>query len=156
MAVFSGGNGAFTPSTSTDNWTLDSQSTGVYGKVISFTWGGRLTTSTAYRTRWTRPTTAASSTFTTLTPAVNMPNFQTPGSRLGTFATPATLVADPAGNLHAQDWNANGGLGYIVLPLAAPWDYVNGILQGQISCRNVQGTDANGSSYNMSWQEGSG
>jgi hypothetical protein len=153
MPTYSGNNGAFTPATNADNWTIDSQSSGVYGKVVEFGWGGRLTTSTAYRTRWTRPTTIGSGAFTALTMAFNSPNYITPGSRFGTFATQPVLAADPAGNLHAQDWNANGGLGYIVLPLNDPWRYVNGVLTGQISCRNIQGTDASGSSYTVAFEE---
>lgn len=153
MPTYTSGNGAFTPSTSTDNWTLDSQTAGVFGKVVAVGWGGRLTTSTGYRTRWTRPTGAASGAFTALTNAYHQPNYVTFGSRTGTFATPATLAADPGGNLWAQDWNAQGGVGDIIHPLANPWWFVNGVLQGQISCRNIAGTDANGSSYEVTVEE---
>lgn len=153
MPTYTSGNGAFTPSASQDNWTLDSQTAGVFGKVVAIGWGGRLTTSTGYRTRWTRPTTAGSSTFTALTNAYHQPNYATVGSRVGTFASAPTLAADPAGNLFAQDWNAQGGQGLFVPPLANPWWFVNGILQGQISCRNIAGTDANGSSYEVTVEE---
>lgn len=153
MPTATGGNGAFTPATNQDNWTLDSQSSGVFGKVVAIGWGGRLTTSTGYRTRWTRPTTIGSSTFTALTLAYHQPNFTSMGARLGTFATAPVLASDPAGNLWAQDWNAQGGVGLIVMPLANPWFFVNGILTGQISCRNIAGTDANGSSYEVTWEE---
>ena len=153
MPSFSGGNGAFTPSTSQDNWTLDSQTAGVFGKVVMVGWGGRLTTSTGYRTRWTRPTTAGASTFTALTIGYNQPNYTSAGARLGTFVTAPVLASDPAGNLWQQDWNAQGGTGVVVAPLANPWWFVNGILQGQISCRNVAGTDASGSSYPVEWEE---
>lgn len=153
MPTYTSGNGAFTPATNQDNWTLDSQTAGVFGKIISVGWGGRLTTSTGYRTRWTRPTTAGSSTFTALTNAYHQPNYASVGSRVGTFATAPTLAADPAGNLHAQDWNAQGGMGMVVMPLANPWMFVNGILQGQISCRNIAGTDASGSSYEVTVEE---
>jgi hypothetical protein len=153
MPTFAGGNGAFTPSTSQDNWILNAGSAGLFGKVVAFSWGGRLTTSTGYRTRWTRPTTGASGTFTSLTPAVAQPNYAAPGLSFGTYATAATLAGDPAGNLWAQDWNAQGGSGAIVLPLANPWWVVNAVLTGQISCRNVAGTDANGSTYGLTWEE---
>jgi YD repeat-containing protein len=153
MPTMTCGNGAFTPSTSGDNWTLDSQSAGVFGKVVAIGWGGRLTTSTGYRTRWTRPTTIGSGTFTALTSAFHQPNYATFGSRIGTFATQPVLATDPAGNLWAQDWNAQGGLGMIVMPLANPWWFVNGILTGQISNRNIAGTDANGSSYEVTVEE---
>lgn len=153
MPTYTGGNGAFTPSLASDNYTIDSQSAGVFGKVIAIGWGGRLTTSTGYRTRWTRPTGGASGAFTNLTPAFHQPNFTTFGSRIGTFATPATLAADPAGNLWAQDWNSQGGIGLVVMPLANPWWFVNGILTGQISCRNIAGTDSNASSYEATVEE---
>ena len=153
MPSFSSGNGAFTPATNQDNYTVDSQTAGVFGKVVAVGWGGRLTTSTGYRTRWTRPTTIGSSTFTALTIGYNQPNYVTAGARCGTFATAPVLATDPAGNLWAQDWNAQGGVGIIVLPLADPWWFVNGVLTGQISCRNIAGTDANGSSYEVTWEE---
>ena len=153
MPTYSSGNGAFTPATNQDNWTLDSQTSGVFGKIVAVGWGGRLTTSTGYRTRWTRPTASGSSTFTALTNSYHQPNYTSVGSRVGTFATAPTLAADPAGNLWAQDWNAQGGVGLIVMPLANPWWFSNGILQGQISCRNIAGTDANGSSYEVTVEE---
>lgn len=153
MPSFTGGNGAFTPSTTQDNWTLDSQSSGVFGTLIAIGWGGQLTTSTGYRTRWTRPTTGGTSTFTALTLAYHQPNYTTAGARLGTFATAPTLAADPAGNLWAQSWNGQGGVGAFVWPLANQPMFINGVLQGQISCRNINGTDANGSSYEATWSE---
>jgi hypothetical protein len=157
MPTMTSGNGAFTPSTSADNWVWDLNTAGVFGKVIAIGWGGRLTTSTAYRTRWTRPTSAASGTFTALTSAYHQPNYTSFGSRVGTFSNAATLPADPGGNLWAQDWNAQGGVGMVVMPLANPWWGVGptqtGPLQGQIACRNIQGTDANGSSYECSIEE---
>ena len=157
MPTMTSGNGAFTPSTSADNWVWDTQSTNIFGKVVAIGWGGRLTTSTAYRTRWTRPTTAAAGTFTALTSAYHQPNYTSFGSRVGTFSNNATLAADPGGNLWAQDWNAQGGVGMIVMPLANPWWCVGaagaGALQGQIACRNVAGTDASGSSYEVTIEE---
>lgn len=153
MGNFAGGNGAFTPATNADNWVLDADTAGDIGKIISIGWGGRLTTSTGYRTRWARPSTNAGSTFTNLNPQAGVPGV-TAGCRLGTFATAATLPTDPA-NLHAQDWNAHGGLGFIVMPLSSPWYVVNSATAGhqQVACRNVAGVDANGSSYQVSWEE---
>lgn len=154
MPTATSGNGAFTPVTTNDNWNLDYGITaGSFGKVIAIGWGGRLTTSTGYRTRWTRPTTAALGTYATLTSAFHQPNYGTMQGRVGTWNTAAVLATDPGGNLWAQDWNAQGGLGMIVMPLANPWWLVNGILQGQISCRNVAGTDASGSSYEVTFEE---
>jgi hypothetical protein len=160
MPTFTGGAGAMTPATNNDNWNLDYGVTaGTFGKVIAIGWGGRLTSSGGYRTRWTRPTTAGSSTFNTCTLAFHQPNYVAAGGRLGintattAWNTAATLPADPAGNLWAQDWNAQGGVGVIVPPLANPWWIVNGVLQGQIACRNVAGTDVGLSSYEVTWEE---
>ena len=152
MPSFSGHQGANTPATNQDNWTLDADTAGDVARVISIGWGGRLTTSTGYRTRWVRPTTAGTGTFTALGNEAHHPGYATPLCRIGTFATAPVLPTDPD-NLHAQDWNAHGGVGYVVMPLAKEWIVINGLLQGQISCRNVAGTDASGSSYGTTWDE---
>lgn len=155
MPTFTSGNGAFTPNTSNDNWNLDvnTATAGTFGKVVAIGWGGQLTTSTGYRTRWTRPQTAASSTFTALSLQAHQPNYQNAGARVGTWAVQAALFTDPNSNLWAQSWNGQGGVGMIVFPLANPWWFVTGAMQGQISCRNVSGTDASGSSYEVTWEE---
>lgn len=153
MSAFAANQGAFTPSTAQDNWTLEADGASEVGLVTEISWGGRLTSSAGYRTRWVRPTTAGSGAFTALAMGRLGPNLGTaPLLRAGTFATAPTLPTDPD-NLHAQDWNANGGLGYIVLPLRKPWYLINGVSQSQISCRNVAGTDASGSSYGVQWEE---
>ena len=153
MPTFSGSRGAFTPATTNDNWTLEADTAGDVLRVLSIGWGGRLTASTGYRTRWTRPTTAGASTFTALTHASHDPAYNTPLGRIGTFATAPVLAADPAGNLYEQDWNAHGGAGYIILPQDKEWKIVNGLLQAQLSCRNIAGVDANGSNYTVTWDE---
>lgn len=156
MPTFTGGNGAFTPSTTNDNYTLDYSATaGAFGKVIAIGWGGRLTTSTGYRTRWTRPTVNPTGSGTALVLGVHQPNYATAqGFLYSTYATSQPgLIADPGANLWAQDWNAQGGLGMIVMPLANPWWLSSGILFSRISCRNVAGTDASGSSYSCSFEE---
>jgi hypothetical protein len=154
MPTFMGNNGAFTPSTSSDIWVLDADGAGEFGKVISIGWGGRLTTSTGYRTRWFRPTGTATSTQTSLNPErANGTMGGTPLLFFGTYATNSTPSTDPK-NLHAQDWNAHGGLGYVVLPLANPWWVTNGSTAAQqIACRNAAGVDASGSSYSLTWEE---
>jgi len=145
--------GALGQITASDIMTLDSQTAGVFAKVISISWGGQQTTSTGLRTRWNRPTTIGSSTFTALTNAYHQPNYVTVGSRIGTFATnPVMATADPGGNLFAVSWNSQGGLGILIHPLANPWWIVNGVLTGQISCRGVSGTDAT-SSFEMTVEE---
>jgi hypothetical protein len=132
--------------TSGDNWILDSQSSGVFAKVISISWGGQATTSTGARTRWARPTTAATSTFTALAYGYHQPNYATFGSRVGTFATAAVYsTPDPGANLYAVSWNTQGGVGILIHPLANPWWVVNGVLQGQIGCKQVTTTDSTSS-----------
>ncbi len=153
MPTYTSGNGGFTPSLSSDIWTWDTQTAAVFGKVVAIGWGGREVTSTAYRTRWCRPTSAATGTFTALTNAYHQPNYVTFGSRVGTFTLVATLPSDPAGNLWAQDWNGQGGVGMIVMPLANPWWGVNGALQGQISCRNSAGVGGSTTSYEATVEE---
>lgn len=166
MPTFEANNGAFTPTTSNPaaggsangNWNLLAASAGVFAKVIQIGWGGRLTTSTGYRTRWSRPTgtavAGAASAFTGQ-PAAAQPNYTSAGCTFvqSWATTNPTLSADPQNNLYAQDWNAQGGVGVIVHPLANPWWLVNGIAQGIITCLNVAGTDANGSSYTVAWEE---
>lgn len=164
MPTFSGGNGgaSFTPSTTNDNYTLDAVggATGTFGKVVAIGWGGRLTSSTGYRTRWTRPNNGAGAgagvgAGTAITLAYHQPLYTSAQMALNsTYATTQpVLPTDPAGNLHQQDWNAQGGVGMVVLPLANPWWCVKGVLQGSISCRNVAGTDLGGSSYEVTWEE---
>jgi hypothetical protein len=143
---------AFTPATNADNWTLDAGSAGDVGEVIAIGWGGELTTSTGYRTRWVRPTTAGI-TITAMTAEDHTPGYSTPLLAIAsTWTTQPVIPASPVA-LFAQSWNAHGGLGYVALPLAAPWRVVNGVLQGQVSCRNDGGTDASGSSYSCTWTE---
>lgn len=155
MPTFTAGNGAFTPSTTNDCWTLDAVGTGVFGKVVAIGWGGSATTSTGYRTRWTRPTTAGVGGKTALTLAFHQPNYTAAAfTATSTYATTQpVLAADPAGNLYATDWNAQGGIGMIVMPLANPWWVSTGVLQGALSCRNTKGTDASLSSYEVTWEE---
>lgn len=153
MPTFSSGNGAFTPSTTNDNWTIDSVGTGVFGKVIGIGWGGRLIASTGYRTRWTRPTTAGITKGAQLAIQAHQPNYNTPAFTVtATYTTQPVLPADPS-NLWAQDWNAQGGTGAIYFPLNNPWFVATGVLQGALSCRNVAGVDASGSSYEVTWEE---
>lgn len=154
MAQFTVNQGAFTPSTAQDNWTLNAQTAGGVAFVKMFSWGGRSpSTGGNYRTRWTRPSTNGSSTFTTLNPENTNP-LVTPVNQCGTFATAPVLPTDPQ-NLFAQDWNFQGGGGVIVLPIGGEWMVVNSATAGhqQISCRNVSGTDANLSSYSVQWAE---
>lgn len=156
MAQFSAQNGGtFTPvahATNLNTWTLEADTLGDIGKVKMFSWGGRGTTSTGYRTRWARATTNGI-TFATLTGNSTNPS-ATPLCRCGTFTTPPAGGADPAANLFAQDWNVLGGGGVIVLPIGGEW-MVAGVSApyAEISCGNIAGVDANVSSYGVTWEE---
>lgn len=154
MAQFSAQNANFTPSTSQDNWLLDTNATTALGKIKVISWGGSDTTSNGYRTRWYRPTTIGSSTFTALTvQAAN--SAATNIVRAGTFATAATPPAEPV-SLMEQAWNSLGGGGVVVLPIGGEWFvFGNGAttVAGQIGCRNTAGVGANLSSYGVIWEE---
>lgn len=153
MSSFSGSNSNFTPSTSADNWVFDANTASDMGIVESISFGGQLTTSGAYRTTWARPSANAASTFTNLTPQAGNPGAAAL-CQFGTFATVATLAAEPAGLL-TLSWNAFGGIGYVTFPINGAWFVVNSATAGaqQIACRNRAGTDASGSTYGLSWRE---
>lgn len=154
MGAFTGGQAGHTPSLTQDNWCLDANAANKMGQVTAIGWGGRLTTPVGYRTRWTRPTTIGSSTHTPIASAIHGPLLTVaPLLLLGTYVTAPVLATDPGGNLHSQDWNAFGGLGFVNLPIDTPWWLINAVLTGQISCRNVAGVDVAGSSYEVSWKE---
>src|SRR6516164_7639732 len=98
MASFGGGNAAFTPSTSADNWTLNVNTVGGIAMVESIAWGGNLNTATSYRTTWTRPT-ANGATAVTQTPVQGNPG-TSPMTQLVTgWTTQPTIPAEPAGLL---------------------------------------------------------
>lgn len=155
MADYSNANANFTPSTSQDNWALDPSTNSVVAKVKYISWGGAGTTSTGYQTRWYRPTTIGSGSFTAVG-AVNNSNYGTTAlMRFGTFATALTPPTAP-GALFYIDWNVLGGGGILVLPIGSEWLAASAgtaAVNGQIGCRNISGTDANLSSYSVQWQE---
>ena len=154
MPAYVGAVAAFTPSLTDDNWTLEADAAGDVGKVIAIGWGGELTTSTAYRSRWVRATTAGVGAGTALTPEDHHPGYSAPNVSLySTYATTQPVLPAAPTALFLQSWNAHGGLGYVALPLASPWFIINGLLADTISCRNLAGVDANGSSYQVTWEE---
>ena len=156
MAQHTGGNGAFTPSTTNDNWTLHADTAGDIFKVKKYGWGGRGTTSTGYRTRWTRPATDPTGAGTAIVQGRTSPGTVALCALNSTYATAqAILTADPGGNLDAMDWNILGGGGEIVLPIGGEWTGVNAATAGFsfVSCRNVAGVDANLSTYSVQWEE---
>ncbi len=152
MPSYSGGVSDTTPATNADNYTLSAITAGDVGRVLSIGWGGELTTSTGYKTRWVRPTTAGV-TPVGITVEDHNPGHSAPLLELNASYTTAPVVPAATINLFIQSWNAHGGLGYVALPLANPWILINGVQTGELSCRNVDGVDANGSSYQITWEE---
>lgn len=155
MGAFSASRAGHTPSLTLDNWCLDANAANKMGQITAIGWGGRLTTPVGYATRWTRPTTIGSSTHTPFNASIHGPLLTVaPLLLFGVYDTTAPqLPADPGGNLHRQDWNAFGGLGFVNLPIDTPWWIINNVLTGQVSCRNIAGVDVAGSSYTVSWKE---
>ena len=155
MSMFSGGVQSITPSTVSDNWTLEADVAGDVASIRSFGWGGQLTTSTGFVTRWTRPSTAGVGAGTEIDVSEHNPNKATNIVPLYSVYATTQPVLQSAGvqDLHNQGWNAHGGLGFIALPLAAPWIVINGVAQASISCRNTTGTTATSSSYHVTFEE---
>lgn len=156
MASYTGNNGSFTPvanATQVNNWVLTTLTVGNTARVKMIGCGGRETTAVAYRTRWGRVTnTAATPTALTLSPT--NPN-TTALSSVNTYATPATIGADPIG-LYTLDWLGNGGGLVLNLPIGGEWMVVGGALGtlfNQIGCGNIAGAGASTTSYNVTFEE---
>lgn len=156
MAQYTASRGSFTPvanATQADNWVLSTLTVGQMSKVKMFSWGGRGLTSTGYRTRWGRVNNTPA-TPTALTLASSNPG-TTAAASVNTYATQATLAADPIA-LFAIDWNILGGGGVIILPIGGEWFTVGGALGtafNQIACGNIAGAAANESSYTVQFEE---
>jgi hypothetical protein len=148
--------GSFTPvanATQADNFVLSALTVGITAKVKMFTWGSRSLTSAGFRTRWGRVNNTPA-TPTALAIANSNPNAVALCS-VNTYATQATLAADPAG-LFAQDWNSLGGGGVVNLPFEGEWIVAGGALGtafNQIACGNIAGNEASTTSYGISWIE---
>lgn len=149
----------FTPSTTQDNWALDPSTNTIFAKVIMINWGGSAVAavSAGYRTRWYRPTTIGSGTFSALTAPIQA--VSNPGAtalmRIGTFGTALTPPADP-GALFDQPWNPLGGGGIFTLPITREWQMFSAgtaAVAGQIGCRNAAGVDASLTGYGVQWSE---
>lgn len=158
MPTFNAGRDNFTPAaftlSSAPNWCLESTAT-TLTKIVMIGWGGSLTTSTGYSTRWVRPTTAGTGARTAIVIGTDHPNFNSPaGLATSAYATSSPIVpAQAVGDLWTQNWNGQGGVGVIVMPLANPWWVITAVLTGTIECQNYTGADAAGSSYNVTWEE---
>lgn len=152
MAGYNASRAVFSPS-ATQNWVLDADTAGDYGKITKVTWGGELGASTPARTRWTRPTTNGSSTFTTLTPEASYVS-NSPRCRFGTFASAPTVAAAPQA-IFGISWNKNGGGGiYSATQPDEEWTVINGITPGQqISCVQDVDTQATSMSVSAHWKE---
>lgn len=156
MAQFTASRGSFTPvahATQADNFVLSTLTVGQLAHVKMISWGGRGLTSTGYRTRWGRVNNTAV-TPTALTLSGSSP-VATAMSSVNTYATQATLAADPTA-LFAIDWNVLGGGGAIVLPIGGEWATVGGALGtafNQIACGNIAGAGVSESSYTIQFSE---
>lgn len=155
MAVFSANRAAFTPSLTAENWNLVIN-TGVIAGILGIGWGGRATTSTAYRTRWLRPSAQPSVNAGQLTVQKHSPgSAATNGTVYTTFFSNTTFAAEPE-NMYATDWNAHGGHGELFLPVNFPWLVGHGGASQKeryFCCINTVGTDANASNYWVMWEE---
>lgn len=143
---------AFTPS-ATQNYVLDAPSASNQGKVTKVTLGGELSASQQARTRWTKPTTLGTSTFTSLNPEPGHSS-NTPRCRAGTFATAPTVPAAPQAILGIS-WNKNGG--GMIWSATQPdeeWVFVNGLTPGQ-QIAEVQDVDLQATSMSTTahWKE---
>lgn len=155
MAVFSANRGAFTPSLSTVNYTLWAAGVVSVAFLTTITWGGRANSSTAYRTRWAHPSTPGSTgASANLTAVVHSPGTTVTNTvaNLTFNAVQPVLPTEPE-NLFAQDWNAHGGVGLLILPVGWIVCGTNNDSKSQICCINTQGTDANVSEYGLTWEE---
>lgn len=154
MASFGGGNSAFTPSTSADNWTLNVTTSGVAAMVESISWGGNLNTATSYRTCWARPTANGITVGTTCVLNAGNPGSSANSQLVLSWTTPPTLSSEPSALLEMA-WNAFGGVGIMTFPVYGSWIFTGTTTAGtqQLSCRNRLGVDASGSSYYVNWRE---
>ncbi len=151
MGGFNVSRAAFTPS-ATQSLVLDADTAGDYGKVTKVTWGGELTTSTASRTRWVRPSTLGTTPTAIVTEESHPSN--TGRCTVNTYATAPVIPAAPVALLGIS-WNQHGGGG--IWSASQPdeeWVAVQGILPGaQIACVQDVGTVGTSMSTSIHWRE---
>jgi len=151
MAGYSTSRAAFTPS-ATQNVVLEADTAGDYGRVTKVTWGGELTTSTAARTRWVRPSTGGSGIFTAVVIQSSHPS-NSARLRTGTFGTAPTIPGAPEALLGIS-WNQHGGGGiWSASQVDEEWVVLNGVGQAQISCVNDVGVSATSMSTSIHRRE---
>ena len=150
MAVFFGNQAAFTPGTA-QNWVLDANDLGDIAMVLEVSWGGELTTSTAQRTRWLRPTTDGSGTFTAVGAVQSSRSGAVAKNRFGTFATAPVNPTAPAA-LYATSWNAHGGIGRWLAAPGEEWLLIHDA-GNQLVCINDVGAVATSMSAGCGWKE---
>ena len=132
-----------------ENWTLEADVAGELGFVTEVSWGGEITTSTAARTRWCRPTTAGV-TFAAVGLVESSHPSDTARLRFGTFTTDPVKPASPTG-LYATAWNFHGGIGRWLAAPGEEWIIIGGIATGEVTCTNDVGTSA--ATFGVGWKE---
>ncbi len=152
-ATYSATRNGHTPSLTLPNYAIEADAVGDYASIIAIGWGGSGTTSDGYITRWVRGT-IASVGGTPIVAQQHSPGAQVAQCQFAhTFATAPTDPGVTLG-LHIQNWNGHGGLGYLALPIAAPWFILNGnITDMNVLCQNDDGEGASLSSYSGTWTE---
>jgi len=150
MARYGGYKRSFSGSTSNDNWSLTA-GTGKSGKILEFSWGGEMTSSTSVATRTARSSSQTGST-TAITNAKLHPNSPNSGMVLGsTFAT--TQPTLDTGGLFELSWNAHGGT---VRWLAAPGEelfIIGAATETVISNRNTAQSATPTLTAGLIWEE---
>jgi len=139
----------FAGAASAENFTLEADAAGEIGFVAEVFWGGEVTTSTAMRTRWCRPTTAGV-TFAAVGTVESSHPSATARLRFGTFTTDPVKPASPTGLYHTS-WNAHGGLGRWLAAPGEEWIIIAAVATGEITCTNDVGTAAG--TFGVGWRE---
>ena len=142
----------FTPSLTDDIYVLNAGNN--HFTITSVGWGGRATSSSAYRTRWYRAITPPGTLSATFFAQKASPGATLNTVAVNTFFTPAVPPAEPAG-CFVVDWNAFNGNGYVVFadPIWMGGDVGDALHTRFFCCRNSQGVDPNATHYWTAWEE---
>jgi hypothetical protein len=140
MPTFSASKGSFTPS-ATCNWGLWADTAGEGAIVTKITWGGEAAASQPARTRWARPSAAATVITAPVVPQSGAPRAVTAGCSFGILTTTLALAAGES--LYMDSWNAFGGTGIYNLEDYEAWQIINATaLFSQIVCAQDVNTNA--------------